>query len=552
MPFRKIYSSNRGTILVAIVVMIVISAIAFSTALYVLGDAIRAKREAKTMERLRAVEAALIGHQHAFLNESSSNYGYFSRQNTPPMAAITTTIGNLTDLQSHLAGLPATADAYGNNILLSSGATYSIYSAGPNGVDESGAGDDLSIDFTSVNRRAVDISVLIVDATESGSTALQYAGLNAPMMNNSYIYDADGDNTVDGPYDGRVIFGPTHDGTLANSDITVTLHSAPAFNGGAGTAPNRYNRSTASFEWDDVPIGLHLLKIQGNPDNVSFDPQWWDSGGTNTANMIYTPILINPTTTAITRQFNVVYPVIAASEAIQETGFGECVDETVTNDGDEIWDAMNDLSDGGAMTASGAQEFLSAGFGCPDYYEYDGFIPSWNDRRMRSLVRFDLTDFSNLSATSKVSYARLVLTTHISAVPAGTQSWSSSPNGSGTIEIYRFRNAWAEVSQADPYTPVTDPAPFGWANVDTFNTDYSDLQASFAYTSANFEGVYRLNVVEAVQQWVDSMDGGGWANNGFLILNTNDTTVGNWWCFKSSEATDNTDTRPRLIVSYYR
>ena len=226
-----ILSSNRGTILVGLVVLIVISAIAFSTAMYVMGDAIRRKREAATWQRLRAVQAAAVGHEHAFINDASADCGYFSRA-----SGFTTAIGNLTDLQSPLTGLPATEDAFGQNITLAeAGGTYTIHSDGNNGVDNGGGGDDLEIEFSSTNRSAVDIRVQIVDATVSGASAFD-AG-------KSYIVDVDGDGSYDAgdPYEGHVRFGPTWNNNLAQSDIDVTLHSAPNFETGGGAAPNRLN-----------------------------------------------------------------------------------------------------------------------------------------------------------------------------------------------------------------------------------------------------------------------------------------------------------------------
>lgn len=525
--------SNAGTIMVGIVVLIVLSAIAFSTAMYVLGDAIRIKREILTMERLRAVETALIGHPHAFLNEATSQYGYLSRQN-----ALTTTIGNLVDLQDTITGLPADQDAYGNAIQLSNNAgTYSIYSIGNNDTDESGGGDDIAIQFPSATRTSVDISVMIVDATQSGHTALTFSGVTNPMMNNSYIYDENGNDLIDGPYDGHAIFGPVYDGVLASSDISVTLHSAPGFETVAGVAPDRFDRATASFQWDDIPVGVHMVRIQGNPDDSGFDPQWaHDVGGVPTTglNRLFTPLLINPTPTAVRKQFNVVYPIVAATTTVSG-GW----DHTVTDHGNEVFDALSDSD------TLAPREYLAAGYGSPDNYEFNPFSFVVTRRRMRSLLNFDLTAAAlpGISSTSKVTFARLRLSTHTSSGSFPGAPCSADPTGAGTIQIYRYKRAWAEASG---FPDIINP---GWVHVNSSPDDYEELIASFSYTSASFQNIYELDVVYAVQNWID----GEWNKNGFLILNTNDTAASgdNWWCFKSSE-TGTAGTEPTLIVSYYR
>jgi hypothetical protein len=545
-PYIFRLRDTSGTIMVGIVVLIVLSAIAFSTALYVLGDAIQLKRATLTMERLRAVEAALIGHPHAFLNDATSHYGYFSRQN-----ALTTTIGNLTDLQNTILGLSANTDAYGHAIQLSNaGGTYSIYSIGNNNTDEGGGGDDIAIEFPSATRTSVDISVMIVDATQSGNHALTFSGVSAPMMSNSYIYDQGSNNSIDGPYDGHVVFGPVFSGTLADSDISVTLHTAPSFEGGAGVAPDRFDRASASFQWDDVPIGVHLLRIDANPDNDGFDPQWEDSGSGSVLNRLMTPLFINPTATSIRRQFNVMYPVIAAAESL--SGAGEGIDQTVTDEQGampsdrEVFTALSNADSNAPF------EYLAAGYGSPDYYGYtfDHWtmtMTSVTRRRMRSLLSFDLTALPGLSATSKVSFAQLHLSTHVSAGSglAGA-TWTSSPRGSGTIEIYRFLHAWTEVGGSPTDVPVAQ----SWNRVDDAGTDYSDRIAQFDYAAGagNYQEQYVFDVLHAVQNWVR----GVWDNYGFLILNTNDDGASgdNWWCFSSKEAGD-ADAHPKLIVCYY-
>jgi len=540
-------NDQRGTILVMIVVMIVVSAIAFSTALYVLGDAISAKRQMLTMERLREVEAALIGHPHAFLNEATSNYGYLSRQTT-----LTTSVGALADLQNNLVGHPSTQDAYGNNIQLNiSGSTYSIHSYGPNGVNNGGSGDDINIQFSTANLSTVDISAMIIDATESGVSGLRFAGVTG-SVDNSYVVDSGGDNAINGRYDGHTLFGPVFDGVLGNSDVTLTLHSAPSFDGGGGVAPNRFNRTTGSFEWDNISVGAHLLRIQGAvaAPAAGFDPEWDNVNN----NRMHTPIFINPADTTSRRQFNVIYPVVAEAESLQENGGDQCDDETVTSNANHIWTALNDPDQNDAAPWTESFRFQSVGYGCPDYWNYDSFAGTYTNRRMRTLLRFDLTQLPGISNTSKVTFAQLRLTTHQGS--GGNLAWDSGSWGSGTINLYRYSNNWNEVVPgADPYVPNTDGA-VPWTSVLWASGNLSDLQDSFNFNaSTGVDPTINFDVTEAVQNWTR----GSWANQGFIIYKTADWGTPAWYSFIANDASDNlltavdeTQLRPKLIVSYYR
>jgi type II secretory pathway pseudopilin PulG len=530
--FYKSIRSEKGSILIGIIVLIVLSAIAFSTAMYVLGDAIQRKKQSETMKRLRRVETALFGSRYAFINDASANFGYFSRNN-----GITTTIANLLDLQSNFTSFSSTLDSYGRAIDLdNSGGNYSIYSYGLNGVDNGGAGDDLMLRVPTAARTTVDIEVQVMDA--SRNTDVDGSG-NVGVLESgkAYVIDNPNNNLIDGVYDGHIL--------LDNNTVEVDLLPTPAYEGTANANPTSIP-SAGVYRWDNVPIGTYMLRVRATGDNATFDPFFQDSLGL-TRNTLYTPIFVHPTHTTVRRQFNVIYPIVAVLNALQETG-DDHGDYTVTSN-NEYWDAMNDPDNNGAAPWDQALEYQCVGNGCPDYRGYNGFVGAGScvNRVMRSLVRFNLAALPNWNTVApfpKVTFAKLILSRH--SAPAGPLGWSSAPRGAGAVQIWRYNHAWNETNaSANPYTPLAGavlPNGMSWAEVQTTPADYSDMIDTWTY---NADPNHFFEVTQAVQNWAD----GTWPNYGFLVKHSSEA-INNWWSFKSNESAAAT-LRPRLVVKYY-
>ncbi len=541
---------EAGIVLIGLIVFILISAIGFSTAVYVLGRAIEKQRQVNTTERLRVVQGALIGYPYMFANDAGNNSGYFD-YNT----SFTTNMGDLTDLSTKVfSQLNAYNDAYGNTInLANDGTTYTVESYGLDGVD---SGDDIEISFPSGNKTGITVEVSITDLTECVvSSASHIAG----------TYPADIDYIVNNGsrYDGSVIFD--------NNNLDVSLIDASGVSYAA-----TYVAVSKVFRWTNISMGWNTVRmvchdfLDGvNPNNY-VDPFWRDSAG-DTTNMLEFPIFVYPKSG--TQSFNIVYPVMARVFSSHETESKNAntpnrgwADKTVRDDSNDAWDALDEGDNGNITGANWEREYQSVGYGCPNaQHYYDPFIgiSSLNGhyKKMRALIKFPFignSDYPDLSSSSKISFAVLRLYTHMGGGGANPWGWDAAPRkrisqANAEVRVYIYlRPGWAEGAGTGSHN-------YSYSLVDDSGTDYNYLQDSWNYgTSASgtppVRGYHDFNVLYAVQKWVK----GDWSNYGFLILNSDESyfgfssnTNGSWYSFKSNEATD-VAKRPALIIAYYR
>jgi len=511
-------NNARGLVLVGLVVVIVLAAIAFSVAMYLLANAIDEARIQETRERLRAIEAASVGHQFLFHNDSGSNVGHFSHATSFP-----TTAAQLLDLQSHMTGSPATEDSYGNVIAVATdGTDFTITSTGPTAE---------TISLLEAPRTSADVAIQICDASPTG----------VAYLSKSYIKDYSNDSVVqDDENDGRMIFD--------NGDLTVRLTLSET---GAGALADRFNTGVGdnnTFEWDNVTFGWHMLTIQPVTDNTHYDPYWTDSDSDDTTNRLVWPLFIYPTTTR--QRFNIIYPVIAKAYGLDEQGVKDVnnnhEDETICNDG-WGWDGLSEGDNGVAWpNNTWEREFHAVGNGDPDgMFVRQPLDANWQtvgNRVMRTWIKFriDNTTYPDIvigAGGSKVSYAALRLFRHAGGAGVNPWGYDGDPSGSGTVEVWRYQRNYAEDNSS------TYPHAITWADFRDQGTDYDNLQDSWTF---NANGFHDFIVTQAAQNWVD----GTWTNQGFLIKLQNEGSVGDYWSFQTSES-NNDGTRPLLIIAYY-
>ncbi|MBU1862114.1 MAG: DNRLRE domain-containing protein [Candidatus Omnitrophica bacterium] len=512
---------KQGFVLVSIIVLIVLSTIVLSTSMYLLNEVVSAERGQLSWQRLRGVEARLIGHRYLCHNDAGSNTGNFSEATTfPGTTEINALMADVDAFKRSDGSSLAEEDAYGTISLASGGGNYTITSLGRDKL-AAGTGDDAdrSISITEAYRTGCDIAVRIVDASVSG---------NATVTGNTDDYFVN--TTTFGVLDPQ--WGHT---ILDDTDLTVCLYHPPVFDPSiaqtdliyqtqamtdAGGGPTKY------FTADNVPYGYHRLQITPlTPWNTNrFDPYWQGEEGGALHNVLSTYIFVSPTSER--QKFNIVYPVIAPAYGLRETG-----DTTAEVHQDKMVDFPG--NDYNYLDPYDPESPVGGG----DPYEY--LIVGRADlgsgvTSCRALLKFDLTGAGKppgLTSSSKVVFAELILfndTDHIA--------------GSDTVEVHRFTGGnWNESSTNHAWTDVDD--------------DYSDKQGE-QYFASSPPAYLSFDVTVAVQKWVI----GDWSNYGFLVRITDESaSVDDYYAFKSQESNpdpDNNpltpDVRPRLVIAYYK
>ena len=497
--------SEKGTILIALIVLIVLSAVVFSTAIYNLANIMDKARIKDTELRLRRVQTAVVGNPDIFQNDAGGNLGYVGSNGSLPAS-----ISNLSSLTPSFQGLDSTYDAYGNQfVFANSGGDFITRSKGKDGT--AGTGDDIELAVEKNSVENVDIQIQIMDASVSGD------------LNASYIRDDNTSGTYDGEYDGHVI--------LDDDNIKVSMFltcSAPSGTSGA------YHSGTKTFRWNNIPAGWRTFEIQANNDVINpyndyFDHKWSPIA----TSKLLTSIFIPPGSSTGRKHFNVVYPIMAMLDAstLRETGSGIGVvsnnhDDLVVDQSGNCYDSLAEDSVTGTDTT-----FLAVGW-------FDPPSPLVGDDRFRSVISFDLTLLPNVSNASKIVDARLRLFRHADA--SSTPRMNNSSNG--YVQVYRYKNSWTEGSALQ------------WSDVQS--GQYSDLQDSWQYDGSAF---HDFQVLEAVRNWVT----GTWSNYGLILVYSTTSTgaasevSGQYWTCKSHDAVNilgtdtNQDERPLLMVAYY-
>lgn len=492
-------SSDKGAILIALIMVIIIAGTMFTTAVYNFGNIMDRVREEETISRLQNISYAVLGSEHYWMDGSCSNLGSgdFSPTSIPA-------ISSLTDLQGEYAGsddYDISRDGYGRVISLGIDAGNQLY-VRSDGKDSADTTDDIEL-VSSINHMRRNITVRIYS---SDKQPIEHYGAD-------YIYDEGNDSIDNSVYDGSIL--------LDDSDCDVSLSLTAA---GAGTAAV-YNSTDSVFEFTNVPAGWAFLEIKTTKDSqvAYFDPIWSENFERNELRSL---LFVPPGNPAENVHFDIVYPAkIRTFEISEGTPNGvQCLDLVVSEDG-VGYDRLHD----GIQPSTKNKGHLAIG-------RFDPREETIGLKRFRSLLFFDINSLKNMSVSAKISSAYLRLHSHRSGASANFHN----DNGNGLVRVFAYDKAWNESSNPS------------WSDVGGWIT------ASTGITELPYKDAIELefDVTDQVRQWVEGTS----TNYGFLIRyatagGANMEQNNKFYTWKSCESVNNDGNddglRPKLIISFY-
>lgn len=287
-------TNNSGIILVGLIVMVVLAAIVFSTAVYFSGLTIDEMRNSETREKLHAIETAVVGNPYVTHNDAGGDMGHFDRDTTFPANVAAISDADLPDRFG--VNYAADSDAWGETITTASDGTTFTIASGQKPTE-------LYVAIDEQNRETVDIEVGLTSAD--------------------------------------VAYVPAR---FSDTEITMNLSQSSY----AAPVAMSYDAPSKTFLKDNVSIGKYALElIDSGGGSMTLTPAWLDSGGGATSTVV-TALTVAPTDTTERMHFDVAYP------AVPDTVFFLHSD---TTDGSTTFTDASSEGDGGSghtITANGS------------------------------------------------------------------------------------------------------------------------------------------------------------------------------------------------------
>jgi hypothetical protein len=415
---KKVNTHNdKGVILIVIIVLLVLASLVFTTAFHVLGNLIYQEKIEITLEKLRMVENAIMGHPFAAQNDTNANRGYVAANAAfPPDIDTLMTDGFLPTAfgtaertvwndknklyETEQYDTSSKQDSFGEDIILENDTANNLFlikSNGPNRFpgpgkslreDPASLTDDLECAIAENSILSNIVRVQICDATVTGSLSVTGMPPNFPYLVPSG-HPLEGHTILD---DRNVLVQLAYGGVLTPIDA------------------DRYDPLLKVWNFSNVPYGVHDLVITSTLDNeqADYSPRWGVQ--LTDRNIMTTNISVFQTNAA--QIHNVVFPIkprlryVRNFEAAEGGTARRVYDKTIINFQNINFNFItvngNQIQRCG-RESDGLLDYPS------DFPAPPATPPLGTAVTYRAILRFDLHNFPGLTADAKVVGAYLTL-----------------------------------------------------------------------------------------------------------------------------------------------